>query len=119
MENPGLELALEVTSDDYDRNDPRWRAQLNDLYRLVSDQADDTTMSGATRVAGSYTVAWDGTDLSGSPVPQGDYVVYIEAAREHGPYSITSAPIVIADTSFSTDLDDDGEIAGASVELTA
>ena len=41
MENPGLELALSVTSDDYDPNDPRWRAQLNDLYRMVRDQADD------------------------------------------------------------------------------
>ena len=39
----------------------------------------------ATRPAGTYSVTWDGTDTEGNRVPSGDYVVYVEAAREHGP----------------------------------
>lgn len=94
----------------------RWIDDLRRWY-TVSHQAADITMSGATRVAGSYTVVWDGTDLEGNPVAYGDYIVYIEAAREHGPYSITSTPISIADAAFSTPLADEGEIVAASAEL--
>ncbi len=94
----------------------RW---LNDLRRWyqASDQATDTTMSGATRPPGTYSVVWNGTDLSGNPVAQGDYVVYIEAAREHGPYSITSTPITLGPTPFTARLSDNVEITDASVEL--
>ncbi len=94
----------------------RW---LNDLRRWysASNQASDTSMSGATRPAGAYSVVWDGTDLSGNPVEQGDYFLFIEAAREHGPYSITSTPITIGSQPFSVALSDNVEIADASAEL--
>lgn len=62
-------------------------------------------------------MAWDGTDLDGSPVAQGDYIVYVEAAREHGPYSITSTAIAITDAAFSAPLADEGEIVAASAEM--
>lgn len=94
----------------------RWIDDLRRWYS-VSDQGADTSMSGATRVAGAYTVVWDGTDLDGQPVAQGDYVLYIEAAREHGPYSIASSPITIGDTAFSATLADNSEIVAASAEL--
>jgi hypothetical protein len=71
-------------------------------------------MSGATRVAGDYTVAWDGTGLDGELVPQGDYVLFVEAAREHGPYEITSQQVAVGTEAFIVALPDDGELANLS-----
>jgi thiamine biosynthesis lipoprotein len=41
-----------------------------------------------TRPPGRYTLAWDGRDDAGKPVPQGRYTVNVEAAREHGGHSV-------------------------------
>lgn len=94
----------------------RWLNELRRWYS-ASDRGADVTMSGATRVAGTYTVAWDGTDLDGNPVPAGDYTLVIESAREHGPYSLTSAPLTVGDGPVAITLPDDGEIMAASAQL--
>ena len=94
----------------------RWLTDLRQ-WAAVSSQTVDATTSGATRVAGDYSVTWDGTDLDGTPVAQGDYVMFIEAAREHGPYEITSTPITISGDGFSVMLDDNGELSNATAEL--
>jgi hypothetical protein len=94
----------------------KWLPDLRRWYS-ASDGGDDLSMSGATRVAGSYTVTWDGTDLDGSPVPSGNYVLFIEAAREHGPYEVVSGELAIGDEPFSIDLEPSGELTAASAEL--
>jgi hypothetical protein len=94
----------------------RWLPDLRRWY-AASDGGDDTTMSGATRVAGSYTVAWDGTDLDGQVVPAGDYVLHIEAAREHGPYELVTGDLTIGDQPFQITLAPSGELTAASAEL--
>jgi hypothetical protein len=92
---------------------------LHELRRWysVSDGGADLTMSGATRVGGTYSVSWDGSDDAGQPVEQGDYVIVIEAAREHGPYEVISSPVIIGTEGFHVDLVGDGELVAASVEL--
>lgn len=95
----------------------RWLSDLAQWYS-ASDRASDVTMSGATRVAGDYTVAWDGTGPDGEPVAQGDYVLFVEAAREHGPYEITSQQITIGGDAFTVALADDGELVNVSASLT-
>lgn len=95
----------------------RWLDDLR-LWYVASDQGADTTMSSATRTAGSYTVAWDGTDLTGSPLAAGDYVLYIEAAREHGPYSVTSVPITLDGGPLSVAIPENGELTTASAEVS-
>ncbi len=93
---------------------------LNDLRGWLSASGGtiDSTTSGATRTAGSYSVAWDGTDMNGQPVAQGDYVLFVEAAREDGPYEITSSPIAITDAGFTVALADNGELTDLSATLT-
>jgi hypothetical protein len=93
----------------------KWLSDLSQWYQASGGA--DTTMSGATRVAGDYTVAWDGTDADGDLVAAGDYVLYIESAREHGPTSLVAGTITISDDGFSVTLDDDGELSGVSAEL--
>ncbi|MCP5024907.1 MAG: DUF2271 domain-containing protein [Actinomycetia bacterium] len=99
------------------RKGTKWLRDLNQWYQASGGQ--DTTMSGATRVAGDYTVAWDGTDTNGDPVAAGEYVLNIESAREHGPTSFTTGIIVVSDGGFTISLDDDGELSGAGAVLNA
>lgn len=94
----------------------KWLDDLRSWY-AASDAGADVSMSGATRVAGSYTVAWDGTDLDGNPVARGDYTLYIESAREDGPHELTSASFTVADAAFTLSLTDQGELTGASAAL--
>lgn len=94
----------------------RWLSDLAQWYS-ASGRASDVTMSGATRVAGDYTVVWDGSGLDGAPVTQGEYVLFVEAAREHGPYEITSQQITIGSDAFTVALTDNGELRNVSAEL--
>lgn len=75
------------------------------------------TISSATKAPGSYQVAWDGVDVNGAVVAQGDYVLCIEAAREHGPYQLVSGPITIGAEAFTAALADNGELTGVSAAL--
>lgn len=68
----------------------RW---LNELYQWYEASGGVDTTSSATRVAGSYTLSWDLTDTHGTAVPSGSYTVWVEAIREHGPYSVTSGEV--------------------------
>lgn len=102
----------------YEQSDKgsKWLSDLPQWYS-ASGRAADVTMSGATQVAGDYTVAWDGSGLDGLPVPAGDYVVYVEAAREHGPYGITSQQFNVGSGAFTVVLPDSGELVGLSAAL--
>jgi len=75
------------------------------------------TISGATRVAGSYSVVWDAKNDSGALVPQGDYFVCIEAAREHGPYELIRDSLSLGTKALQKKLTDSGELTGASASF--
>ncbi len=94
----------------------KWLSDLSRWSRLTGSETDGS-VSGATKTAGSYTVAWDGTDDEGNLVDQGRYVLNIEAAREHGPYELISEPLVIADSAFAIEMTPNGELTAASARL--
>jgi len=94
----------------------RWLNELRQWYSIGGPQAS-TAVTGATRVAGDYSLTWDGTDLDGNPVPQGEYVVNVEAAREHGPYELVSGSMTFGAKAFSADLEPQGELTAASVDF--
>jgi len=94
----------------------RW-ATVESAFESAGKTDPVDTVSGATRVAGAYTVAWDGTDADGAAVALGNYFVCIEAAREHGPYELIRGAVAIDGTASTTPLDDNGELSAASVEL--
>lgn len=94
----------------------RW---IRDLSSWYSASGGEASTSGATRSAGTYSVVWDGTGLDGQPVPAGDYVLFVESAREHGPHSITSAPFAATGDGFAIDLPAVGELSGLKATLTA
>jgi len=95
---------------------------LPDLIRWSSVDGSATTVSavsGATRRPGDHSLAWDGTDITGSRAPQGEYFICIESAREHGPYSLIREALTLSGHAFTTALAADGELVNASVEIAA
>ncbi|GAB3014920.1 DUF2271 domain-containing protein [Spirosoma pulveris] len=72
-------------------NKPRWLPELRDWYaqrRNPDFEAASASVTSATRSPGAYTLSWDGKDNAGQFVKQGNYTVFIEAAREHGTYQL-------------------------------
>jgi hypothetical protein len=61
---------------------------LKDLTYWWKNARDDSDLiravTRATRSPGKYTLAWDGKDDKGKPLPQGTYTIQIEVSREHG-----------------------------------
>jgi len=100
------------------RDGTRWLRTLRQ-WSDATDEAIDPTSSGATRPAGSYTVAWDGADADGQPIAPGTYRLFVEAAREDGPYELTSADVVFSGQTFAVSLPDDGELSAVSARLVA
>lgn len=125
-QNPYIAVWVEDTNGELVQTISLWFEQsskgtkwLRDLSTWYSTSGGDSINSGATRAAGTYSVVWDGTGLDDELVSAGDYVLYIEAAREHGPHSITSAAIVVDGSSVSVTLPDEGELSGATATSTA
>lgn len=106
------------------RRGDRWLDHLNrwygaDLDRVAAGGADDVaTVSSATRAAGTYAVAWDGT-AAGAPATVGDYFVCVEAVREEGPYSLIREPLTLTGELAETQLPGDGELSAATVRIDA
>ena len=128
VRNPYVAVWVEDTEGTYVSTIAVWYEQtdkgmryLDDLRAWITASNGEVpgTSTGATRSPGTYSVVWDGTDIDGNLVSEGDYVLYVEAAREHGPYEITSTPITISDAGFSVTLDDNGELVGLTATLTA
>lgn len=93
----------------------RWHR--SDLERQEVDKSDLAhTISQPTRAPGRYSTVWDGKDDHGKPLPGGEYMLSIEAAREHGTYQIIRRPITIGGTPFAEELKGNVEIKSARVE---
>jgi hypothetical protein len=91
-----------------------------DRTRMSKGGADLVeTISSATRVAGSYEVVWDGRDDAGKILPQGAYMLYVEGAREHGPYELVKGEIAVESAPFSKTLGSNGELQNVTAKLRA
>lgn len=97
------------------RLNPRWLAELRRWTRENSSLLD--TISSATRNPGTYAVAWDGKNDKGTLLPQGEYYVCIESAREHGPYSLVREKVAVGSAAFKKTLSANNDIEAASVSF--
>ena len=98
------------------RMNPRWLSELRRWSRGNADLL--TTVSSATRNPGTYAVAWDGKTDRGALATQGTYHVCVEAASEHGPYSLVREKITVGTAAFKKTLSADNDIEAASVALS-
>ncbi|PYE53252.1 DUF2271 domain-containing protein [Deinococcus yavapaiensis] len=96
---------------------PRYIPELRRWYRSATNT--DTlvdTVSAPTRNPGKYTLVWDGKDDKKAPLPQGEYTIFVETAREHGPYSLVSEKVTIGAKGFKKTLDGNNDISGVILE---
>jgi hypothetical protein len=100
----------------------RWISELRRWYRdgqaVYASGGPDliVTASSATRMPGRYSLVWNGRDDRGRPVTQGTYIVNLETAREHGPYSLMQKTVEIGAKPFTTPVAGNEEIKGATIE---
>ncbi len=126
---PYVAVWLEDADDNLVATIELWRKQSNNGTRWLSDlrrwfsantafvaAGGTDAVSSATRLAGSYSVAWDGM-VDGSPIPAGDYYVCIESAREHGPYSLIREALTLDGNVVMADLPDSEELVSADVSV--
>ena len=72
----------------------RWLSELPRWWRHYgrNDPSGALGIARPTRAPGHYTLAWDGRDDRGRPMPAGRYVLRVEAAREHGGHEDIALP---------------------------
>jgi thiamine biosynthesis lipoprotein len=104
---------------------PRGKRWLGDLRRWMRDEREREsrggadlvdTVSAATRVAGLYTLTWNGRDDAGKVVDQGQYFVCVEAAREHGTYQLIRTPFTFGTRPFRADLGGNPEVRKVAID---
>ncbi len=119
IESTGGQLVAPVSA--WFQQDQKGARYLNELRRwfAAGGRQASGSVSEATRAPGSYTVVWNGTGSDGATVAAGEYVLCIEAAREHGPYDLITAPVTVGGESFQRDLQPNGELTAASVRYAA
>ena len=104
------------------RRGPQWIPDLRQWYRDEQARKQSSggdliaTVSEPTRSPGKYSLSWDGKNDAGKVVPQGNYTVAIEAAREHGTYQIMRSDVTLGSRPFAKNLDGNIEIKGARLE---
>ncbi|WP_198147250.1 DUF2271 domain-containing protein [Gilvimarinus polysaccharolyticus] len=72
----------------------RWATELSRWWRL-SGRKQDNPIDGyarPTRRPGSYYLSWDGRDDFGNFLSPGDYILHLEAAREHAGRNYQTIP---------------------------
>ncbi len=99
--------------------DEKGKKYLNELRRWFRSVGALDTVSSATRVPGTYAVAWDGLTDAGRRAPQGTYTLTVEAAREKGPYGRVKIPLTLAATPARFSGADNGELAHVTADYRA
>ncbi len=106
-------------------NKNRGEQWIADLHRWMRNERERkranggdlvATVSSATRVAGMYSVVWNGKDDRGQLVELGEYFVCIEANRQNGTYQLLRAPFTFGAAPFFSTVKGNYEIIGVSVD---
>lgn len=96
----------------------RWLRDLRKWHRLHGENRSlIDSVTRATRNPGRYELLWDGCDDDGQRLPLGTYTIFVEAAREHGSYQVTSAAIDTSAEAATVDLDGNVEVKAARISF--
>lgn len=98
---------------------PDWLKDLRRFWRKIgrSNTALVDAVSGATQKPGSYTLHWDGSNDDGGPLPEGNYTLFVEAAREQGGRSLAKHEFTLPAKNAVIEIAADGELGDISAIL--
>jgi hypothetical protein len=103
----------------YKRDESKYLRQLSRWFKAQSTAGSSylsKTTSGPTRLPGTHSFSWNGLNDSKQPVVHGDYVIYIEAARENGPYQSVSQPVTIGPDPFTKNTPGKGDLQAVTID---
>ena len=101
----------------FSARDAQYLRELTEYSAVASgaNAAEIDAVTGATRSAGQFQLHWVGKGLDGS-VLSGNYNVWIEAAREHGPHSVMNGAVTLGKAGSATIIGN-GELSNAVVTI--
>jgi thiamine biosynthesis lipoprotein len=73
------------------------------------DIAFADSISKPTRAPGQYKLKWDGLDDDGNKVPQGKYILNVEAAREKGGHNVQRIELTLGTDRITAEAKAEGE----------
>ncbi|MEY4965672.1 MAG: hypothetical protein RL274_1255 [Pseudomonadota bacterium] len=90
----------------------RWREENYIYWRRFgrNDAKLVDSVSRPTRAPGQYSIKWDGLDDAGKKVPQGKYILSIEASREKGGHTVQRLELTLGADGAVVESKPDGEI---------
>src|SRR5262249_3516554 len=98
-------------------NNPKYTKDLTQWWKFAKDDAALVkAVTRATRNPRKYTLAWDGKDDAGKPLPQGTYTVFVEVHREHGKHLTQTGKIACAAEPAMLTLEKNAETDATVVE---
>jgi len=100
-------------------DESRWMEENYYWYRRFARKAGSLVdaVAGPTRRPGEYELEWDRLDDDGAPVPNGNYVLHIEASREHGGHQHESLAFSLADEPFTLTAEAGEELGETTVSF--
>lgn len=92
--------------------DPRYREENYIYWRRFgrNDVKLVDSVTRPTRAPGQYSIKWDGLDDAGRKVPQGKYILSIEASRERGGHTVQRLDLTLGADGAVVESKPDGEI---------
>lgn len=94
----------------------KWLKDLRQWWRKIGRQGQGLDgRTGATVKPGQYTLFWDGKDSKGKDMPEGKYLLNVEAAREEGGRSYLRETITLG-TPVTTTLAAEPEIGPVTLQ---
>ncbi|MCK0069440.1 DUF2271 domain-containing protein [Kordiimonas laminariae] len=95
----------------------RWMEENYVWWRRYGRKFDSVVdgVSRPTRMPGRYNATWDGRDDFGNSIENGDYILHVEMAREHGGHTYKQIAIKIDKNGFKLQQPAEGEIGDLTV----
>lgn len=99
----------------------RWLREVPLWWRRAG-RRDESMIDGLARPTpkpGQHMLVWDGRDDSGHRVEKGEYILHIEAAREHGERELITVPFTLSNQPFSHQEQGTNELGRVKVSFTS
>ncbi len=99
---------------------PRWIEENYVHWRRVGRKQPAVIdhVARPTKPPGVYDIEWDGVDDHGRPVEQGEYILHIEASREHGGHQYVKLPVNFSNKADVWSVDPGSELGEISIEFS-
>jgi len=97
----------------------RWAGSNSRWWRYAGRRStvEKINVTRPTRGPGEYQLVWDGLDDSGTLLQPGDYLLHVEASREHGGHSYRNVRFSFTEGTQTMEQEQFGEVGAFKVTV--